>query len=186
MLEIIPKKTNKKAQSLIILFFTAAAALFFLTVLLKGIPLLWVFQLIAILLFALAVMLVARYVTKLFIYRIEPTDSAYGDTEGLDLTVTEANTSGKRRITVCRISLSGIKSVEVLKGEKCSLRDIKKREGRLPIYDYRPDLYPNESILIKTAEGGKEVYLCLAYDEALLKYLPIDKTDTTEDGQETL
>lgn len=169
MFELIPEKTNKRARNLVILFLVAAALLLVIMKFLEGIPFLWVIQLADILLFVAAVALLTRYVMKKFIYRVEPTDN------GADLTVTEAAANGKRQVTVCRIGLGSIKDVRELSGEECRLREVRKE--KLPIYDYRPDLYPERSILIRTDEGGREVYVCLAYDERLLSLLPRTESD---------
>ncbi len=153
MYEIRPERTNKKAQSLIILFFIGAAALLLLSVPLKGMPFLWVIQLFAVVLLCVAVFLVTRYLTKGYIYRIE---------DG-DLTVVEISSGGKRQLTVCRVSLSGITESSVLTGKE-GLRAYKGKR----IYDYRPDLLPERSILLVSAEGGEECVILLGYDDRLL------------------
>ncbi len=160
MYELRPQRTNKKAESLIILFFVGAAALFLLSVPLKGIPFLWVIQLLAVMLLVASVYLVTRYVTKGFIYRIEEAEG------GADLTVTEVASGGRRQITVCRVSLSGIREavVDTDGGELKRLR-----RGQRKIYDYRPDLAPARSIVLLSEECGVECVILLAYDERLLE-----------------
>lgn len=171
MYELIPSKTNKKAQNIILVLFLGAAGIFFLSTFLEGLSFLWVFQLFAIILMGAAIYLVSRYTAKIYLYRVAPTDS------GTDLTVHETSPGGKRVKTVCRIGLSSIKKRVKLEGKDCSLADIRKEKK--PTYDYRPDLYPNESILILSDEGGTEVYICLAYDEKLFELL-----SPNEDGNE--
>ena len=159
MYEFRPSRTNNKAQKLIVLFFVGAAALFLLSVPLEGLPFLWVIQLFAILLLVAAVFLVTRYMTKAFEYSIS---------EG-DLTVTEISGGGRRRIAVCRVSLSGIESARVIEGKDEGLRAI--RRARKRIFDYRPDISPHKSILAVAREGGEEFLILFAYDEEFLSIL---------------
>ena len=175
MYELIPSKTNKKAQNIILVLFLGAAGILFLCTFLEGLPYLWVFQLFAILLLCAAIYVVARYTAKIYVYRITPTAS------GADLTVHETSPGGKRVKTVCRIGLSSIRKRVRLEGKECSLSAVRKEKK--PTYDYRPDLYPSESILILSDEGDTEVYICLAYDEKLFELLSPneDKNEENED-----
>ena len=163
MYEFKPQRPHDKARKLIVLFFAGAAALFLLTVPLEGVPFLWVIQLLAILLLVVAVFLVTRYVTKTYEYAVEPTD------DGADLTVTEISSGGKRRIVVCRISLSGIESVRAIVGKDEELSAIRK--ARRKIFDYRIDVAPEKSILAVANEGGEEYILLFAYDDEFLSIL---------------
>lgn len=157
MYEFRPQRTNNKAQKLIILLFAGAAVLFLLTVPLDGLPFLWVIQLLALIMLVAAIFLVTRYVTKTYEYAVT---SAEGDA---DLTVTEISSGGKRRITVCRISLSGIVSVRCVDSSDERFRAQRRSGGK--IYDYRPDLSPERSVLIEAKEGGEELRILLAYGE---------------------
>ncbi len=163
MYEIRPPKRNKKAQSLIILFFAGSIALLLLSAVLKGLPFLWVIQLFAILLLVAAVFLITRYLTKGYIYRI-----ADGD-----LTVTEISSGGKRQLTVCRVALASIEECFEYSGGE----GIKKYKGQHKrIFDYRPDLAPDKSILLLTNEGGEEAVILLGCDEGLLQVIR-DRSD---------
>ena len=166
MYEFRPERTNNKAQKLILLFFIGAAALFVLTVPLKGMPFLWVIQLFAIILTVVAVFLVTRYITKTYEYSVEPVE------DGADLSVTEVSSGGKRRITVCRISLGGIESARAIEGKDEELAALRK--ARRKIFDYRPDLAPEKSILVTAREGGEEYLILLAYNEEFLSILGKD------------
>lgn len=169
MYEFKPLRTNDKAQKLIILFFLGSAALLILSVFLKGIPFLWVIQLFAILLAGAAIFLVTRYVTKTYEYAVETVE------EGTDLTVTEISSGGKRRITVCRVSLSGISEARAIEGKDDRLEALKREKRR--IFDYRPDLLPERSILAVAKEGGQEYVLLLAYGEEFLSILRKDDNE---------
>ena len=163
MYEFKPTRSNNKAQNLIILFFAGSAALLVLSVFLKGIPFLWVIQLIAMLLAGVAIFLVTRYVTKTYEYAIQT------DEGRTDLTVTEVASGGKRRITVCRVSLSGISEARAVEGKDERLEALRREKRR--IFDYRPELFPEKSILAVAKEGGQEYVLLLAYGEEFLNIL---------------
>ena len=174
MYEHIPCKTNKKAHYVIIILFAAAALLLLLSYLLEGMPFLWMIQLVAIVFLMAAVLIVTRYISKAYIYRIEESD------RGRDLTVTEANSMGKRRITVCRISLSGISECTVIGSKDNTLKEVRKKTPRF--YDYRADILPERSILLIATEGGEDFCVCLSYDEELFLMLcPEDKKENTNE-----
>lgn len=162
MYEYSPKRTNTAAQRLILLFFLGAAALILITMLVPTVPFRWVFQLIAIGLLTAAIFLVTRYVTKLFLYRIE----------NGDLTVTEADARGKRQITVCRVSVANIQSLERLDEPNvadAALSDLKKQ--KIKLFDYTADLRPADSILLVVREGGEDLAIRLSFDEILFGLL---------------
>ncbi len=180
MYEYIPQKSNRTARRLILLFFAGAAALFLLTVLFPTVPFRWVFQLIALGILTAAIFLVTRYVTKLFIYRIETASEGEHD-----LTVTEAAANGKRAVTVCRIGLSHIQSCRIVETAEADalLKQLKKEHIRL--YDYTVDLRPAQSIFLLTDEGGETLALRLSYDTTLFGLLrPAEETDSADDEGE--
>ena len=41
------------------------------------------------------------------------------------------------------------------------------------MFDYRPDINPEKSILLVSDEGGDEILILLAYDEELLRILQV-------------
>jgi hypothetical protein len=163
MYEFKPQRTNDRAQKLVLLFFIGAAALLLVTVPLKGMPFLWIIQLFAVILIVAAVFLVTRYITRSYIYSIDVIDGR------TDLTVTEVSSGGKRQIAVCRIGLAGIESVREIDGRDGELAELRKARKR--IFDYRPDLLPEKSLLVSAEECGEKLLILLAYDEALLKIL---------------
>ncbi|MBE6546138.1 MAG: hypothetical protein E7668_01695 [Ruminococcaceae bacterium] len=179
MYEFIPQKTNQTARKLILLFFAGAAALFALTLLVPAIPFRWVFQLFALALLTAAIFLVTRYVTKLYIYRTEPTAGG-----AVDLTVTEAAANGKRAVTVCRIGLSQIRHRRLVSSQTefdAALKELKKE--RIRLYDYTVDLHPTESILLLAEEGGETLALRLAYDQTLFELLTPTESDPSDTAE---
>ena len=161
MKEIRPSRSNNKASTLTLILLIAAVAVFAICVAFKSIPFRWGFQLAAIGLFTAGVYIVARYLTKFYSYRID----------GDELTVTEL--SGKRQLTVCRISLSSVKKISLVdfpEGKNITLPDEIKKE-RKKRFDYRVDLSPNRFILIETDEGYENSAIYLSYDETLWRLL---------------
>ena len=166
MYRLTPKKTNNKAQSIMVVLLLAASSLMLISALLKEvISYIWTVQLASICFFIGAIYVVARYLTKNFVYEIVPSE------RGFDLTVSESYTSRKNLVTVCRIGRQSIKRTAVLEGSaaKDELRKLKEKGRR--VYDYRPDISPEKSIALLSDEGGVEVVILLAFDVELLHYL---------------
>ena len=162
MYELIPKRTNKKANEMILLFFIGAAAMMLVTMLFPTVPFRWAFQLISLCLLTAGVFLVTRYVTKLFFYRIE---------EG-DLIVTETDTRGKKRLVVCRVGVSSVVRCERLTDAnqvKAALASLRKQGVK--VFDYTVDLRPAESILLVVNEGGDDLAVRLSFDDTLFSIL---------------
>lgn len=175
MYRLTPKKTNNKAGKISAILFFAAAILMFLSAVLRGImPYLWIIQLLAIFFLIGAIYVVARYITKVYVYEIAPTD------RGIDLTVSESYTSGKKFVTVCRIGLQSIKKVTVTEGENEKSALAEFRNKKLRFYDYRPDISPDKSIAIVSDEGGEDMVILLSYDATLLDYFSSRENRDTE------
>ena len=165
----IPKKSNQTAKNMILLLFGGSFCLLAVTYAVPDVPFRWAFQTVALLLLTAGVFLVTRYLTKMFVYRVQTTDDGT-----LDLTVTESATNGKRPVTVCRIGMEQIQRVILFDlsdgGESLwAFKEFKK--GRKKIYDYRVDLKPTKSILLSVNEGDDELYLLLSYEADLLALL---------------
>ncbi len=162
MYQYIPKRTNQTARKLILLFFAGAAALMLITMIARAVPFRWVFQLIALFLLTAAIFLVTRYVTKLFLYRIESGD----------LTVIETDTRGKKRLTVCRVGIANVSRVHRLTDQaqtKAILAEL--RGNKIKVFDYTVDLRPSDSILAVVNEGGEDLAVRLSFDEQLFALL---------------
>ena len=158
MEEFRPSRSNNKASSLTLILLISAVAVFAICVAFKDMPFRWVFQLAAMLLFAFGVYLVSRYLTKSYSYRID----------GDELTVVEF--SGKRQMTVCRLSLANVKEIALVdfpEGKNISLPDTVKKQ-RAKRFDYRVDLSPAKYVVILTDEGYENSAIYLSYDERFL------------------
>lgn len=166
MYEYIPQGSNKNAKNIISLLILGGFAIMLFTMMAENVPFKWVLQLIGLVLMAVGVLLMTRYVSRSFIYRVDTTD------EGTDLTVIELQR--KSRITVCRISLSNIKDVHVMsisdKEQEKALVSAFKTDGRKR-FNYCIDLNPEKFMWIVADECGEEVAVKLTYDEKLCEII---------------
>ena len=167
MYDFIPPKSNKTAD------YTSAALLIIslVAMLFSKLPSLsyrWIMQLAALLMLATALMLLGRFVFKRYQYSLIAKDDG-----GFDLTVTEI--ARRSRITVCRISLSGIESASLIAGsDKAAKKDIRKRSSGRKVFNYCVDMSPAKYICIFANECGESLLIKLSYDSALFEILERD------------
>jgi len=169
MYERIPPKTNQKSGILALLLLIGAVALIAVCGVFPNLPFRWVGQLLALCMGAAAVLLVVRYWTRSYLYRIIATENG-----SADLTVTELKGNGKRRMVVCRVGLSRVRDRMLEdaahRAQAEQWLSAHKKEG-VRVFDYRPDLLPDQSILLLVEEGGERQILRLAYDPVLYDLL---------------
>ena len=165
MYEITPQRTNKAASyTSTVLFITAFAAMIFSGI--SWVPYPSIMQFAALLALGQlgegeieVVRLLIRYTLTGYIYSIIPTDDG-----GYDLTVTEARR--KSRITVCRISLSGIERTEIITAE--NKKDLSAKTKGYKVFNYCVDLAPAKYICIFAEECGEKFALKLNHDKKLI------------------
>lgn len=163
MYQYIPQKSNKKAMYLVCLFLIGGGLLLFLSTKLKGIVgFIWIFQLIGIALCAASIFIFSRYVSKSYIYAVT--------NEG-DLTVTELQ--GKRRVTVCRLSIAQASRIESFEGAQTEkINEVKKqiKSEKRKVYNYCIDLVPS-AVCYVFSEEFEEVAVIFQPDEKMLDIL---------------
>ena len=163
MYQYIPQKSNKKAMYLVCLFLIGGGLLMFFSTKLKGIiDFIWVFQLIGIALCAASIFIFSRYVSKAYIYVV---------TKDGDLTVIEVQ--GKKRITVCRLSIAQISRIESFDGTQTdNINAIKKqmKSEKRKVYNYCIDLVPS-AVCYVFSEEYDEVAVIFQPDEKMLDIL---------------
>lgn len=164
MYDVIPPKSNKNADyTSAALLIISLVAMFFSK--LPSLSYRWIMQLCALFMLAMALMLLGRFVFKRYQYSV-----ISGDGGGFDLTVTEL--TRRSRITVCRISLSGIESVLIVNGsDKTTKKDIRKRSSGRKVFNYCVDMSPAKYICVFAEECGEPLLIKLSYDETLFKTL---------------
>jgi hypothetical protein len=163
MYQYIPQKSNRRAMYLVCLFLIGGGLLLFLSTKLKGvIGFIWIFQLIGISFCAASIFIFSRYVSKSYIYAIT--------NEG-DLTVTEVQ--GKRRITVCRLSIASASRIESCEGSETEkINAIKKhiKTEKRKVYNYCIDIVPS-AVCYVFSEEFEEVAVIFQPDEKMLDIL---------------
>ncbi len=160
--EYVPKKNTKKLASVTGALLGGAIILVLIYTLLPNPASPWMFQLLAIGMLMLAVFITARYIMKSFTYAIIEENG-----ERL-LNVTELQ--GRRAITVCRLSISGIQTVTVAsKNDKASDISVKERirSEKRKSYNYCSDLFEDKYICIFSEECGEKIAVKLSWEQTL-------------------
>ena len=150
-----------------LLFLIGGFLLLALTSALPSLPFRWAFQIVGIVLIGGGVYLYTRYFTRTFTYAIVPREDG-----SADLTVTECQR--KSRITVCRLSLSGIERIEVVEAAERDRRKTLKKELRAngrTLFSYTVNLAPTKVCYLSATECGQAVAICFEPDERLLQML---------------
>jgi len=165
MYEIIPPKSNKSAQYFsIVLLVSAFAAMFFSSAIQPSYR--SIIQFVSLVMLAFSILLMTRYVLSGYSYAIVKDDD-----EGYDLTVTELKR--KSRITVCRISLSGIERVELVGADnKKAISSDSKKYKR---FNYCVDLKPARYMCVFCEECGEKFAINLSFDQKLFDILSAAK-----------
>lgn len=166
-----PKKNTMQLTGVILCLASLAAGLFLPSVLIQNLPFKWAFQLVSIAILTVVIFIVTRFMAKSFLYSVVQTDN-----DALDFTVTEITNGGRSKITVCRIALRGIESVEEInRGKKSDCeaqRKIEKKakkEGRKS-FNYCPSLSPASVCILLCEECGEKFLIKLECDDTLLSY----------------
>ena len=171
MYEHIPQSNKAKAKNIASALLVGGFTIMAVTSAAKEMPLKWLFQLAGLAVITVGIFIMTRYLFKSFLYRVSQTDTGSADLSVIEL-------QKKSRITVCRISVSGILEVcvftpEEKDKEKALLAKIKS-DGRKR-FDYCADLSPDRFMWLIADECGERVALKLSYDETLYGILSPNK-----------
>ena len=163
MYEHIPQSNKTKAKNIVSALLIGGFAIMTVTSSAKDMPLKWLFQLAGLAVITAGIFIMTRYLFKSFLYRVSPTDTGSADLSVIEL-------QKKSRITVCRISVSGISEIRVFSAEekekeKTLLAEIKA--GGRKRFDYCADLNPDRFMWLMADECGESVAIKLSYDETL-------------------
>ena len=167
-----PQKNTKQITGLIICLTSIGIGPFLFSLIIPNLPYKWLFQLLSIILFTAVIFITSRFAAKSFLYSVIKTDN-----DTLELTVTEITNGGRSKITVCRISVAGIESIERIdRTDKSSCDSQKKIEkqakndGRKS-FNYSPNINPSSICLVLCEECGEKFLIKLECDDTLLSYL---------------
>ena len=171
LFEFIPEKNNKRLGAISGLLLLGGSLIMIVTSIFEGIAGKWAFQLVSICMFGIGIFLVSRYIMKNYIYSVVATDG------GNDLTVTELQ--NKKKITVCRISVSNIEKAVVIepsnKSDKAEIKDLIKK-GNYKRFNYCADLFDEKCIYLLADECGERVAIKLSWGKDLEAFLPIERS----------
>ena len=178
MYEIIPKRTNKAAEYVAsIMIVTAFLAMFFTT--LPSLPYRSVMQLAAMVMLAFSILMITRYTLSAYSYAVISADVS-GE---FDFTVTELKR--KSHITVCRISLSSIEKVALVKASDKKLSaKLKASAKSRKRFNYCIDVAPSQYIYLFAEECGERIALKLSYDKKLYSILKEAAARNTQSNSE--
>lgn len=154
MYEYIPEGKRNGIKGLCMGLFVGAVVLFFASGI-EGMLYPSVMQMAAVIILAVAIMLMGRYLLRHYLYRIAD------DGEGLDFLVDELSRRG--RYTVCRLGLSKLLSAEPWSDET-------KPKGSKKIYNYCVEMKPRDSWILEFEDGEDRIYVRLSPDEKLIAY----------------
>ena len=170
--ECIAQKNIKKLTGIVIILIGAAALTFLTTSIFTELPYRWAVQLLGFACLSAVVFITAKYLTKSFVYSIKKKKDG-----GLDLVVDELANGGKKRLTVCRISISNIEEVCVLdkrndtdKIKIDKLLERAKSEKR-SVFSYCQDIAPSRLCYILVTECDEPLLLKLFPDKTVEDYL---------------
>ena len=167
MYEYTPKREGHTVVHLIFLLLVGGFAILGLATALPALPFRWAFQLVGIGLVGAGVFFYVRYITRTFCYAIVEREDGERD-----LVITECQR--KSRITVCRLSLSGIERVELLppdqQAKKKALKKELLREGR-KLFSYTVNLNPSALACLVATECGQSLAIFFEPDETMLGLL---------------
>ena len=122
-----------------------------------------IFNLTALFLLLVCFMVAKRYLTTAYLYAVYS-----GEVD--DLLIYEHTLADKEPTVVCRIALSDITEMRVVKGKK---KRKEKLAYRKPFYNYTVSVLEREYILV--VFGDEEAVIKLTYDEGLLEILEINR-----------
>lgn len=162
MYEYAPK-TDKRAERLIFLALLAFAAINYVSSMMPFTPFPALFQLVAFVSLAIAIIVIGKYMLCRYIYRVEPSESAPNGE--MDLVITEC--VRQRKKVVCRIERSAVVSVTcVTKENRQALSSLHKGKQ---VFRYTGELFPKNCALLEIVQDETQYFLYILCDEALEK-----------------
>lgn len=150
---------EKKKEKLLSGALLCLAAALYIGAQIPSAPLPWLFQMLAVGLLAVVILLTSVYLLRRYVYRIEQRDDG-----ALDFIIDEY--TGKRRVTVCRVAVSSVISVDAWNS---SVEKSLKREGHF--FHYTGVLFDQPQYLAQVREGDALLFIRICADEGLLSLL---------------
>lgn len=170
--ERVSQKNYKKITGVVMLLISVAAGMFLVTSMFREMPYRWAVQLLGFICLCAVVYITVKYVSKNFVYVIEKKKDG-----SLDLVIDELSNGGKKRVTVCRVSLGNIEQVCTLdkrnETDKIKAQKLlaKAKSEKRSTFDYCQDIAPKEVCYILVTECEEPLLLKLLPDSILEDHL---------------
>ena len=160
MYEYIPNPPKKKAKTVGMTLFILSLVIFFVSGI-EGIGYPGILQTAAIALMTAAILLVGKYLTRAYRYRVDKTNGEY------EFIIDEISKTSS--VTVCRLELSKLRRADAW------TKDYKPPK-KARIYNYCVDVAPTDSYLLTFLDGafsmnGERIYVRISPDERLTEIL---------------
>ncbi len=170
--ECAARKNFKKITGIVMILVSIAALMFLIPSVFREMPYRWMLQLLGFACLSAIIYITVKYITKSYAYAIEKKKDGT-----LDLIVVELLSSGKRKLTVCRISLKNVEQVYILdkrndtdKIKSQRLLESARAEKR-SVFNYYQDMAPSSMCYVLATECDEPLMIKLAPDEKLFEYL---------------
>lgn len=126
------------------------------------------YQLASVVLFGIGVYLLIRYRLTVFCYGIEAKDASVSLCSALpeELDFTVERVIGKKSVTVARLSLSALRSVESVK-----YGDLREYSKTASLYKYQSDMEPESGCLLLFEDGERDTAVFAVLPPELENYL---------------
>ena len=141
MKQYIPSPDTRRARRVATALFAASMALFAVSGV-RALPYRSVAQLFSFALMTAAILVCVRYLFRSYCYRVEDSE------DGPELAVIEQSRKGS--VTVCRLSMAALLSVEPWTPE---LATQKRAQKNIKIYNYCVDVRPADAYLLSFADS---------------------------------
>ena len=163
MYEYTPK-FEKKREKLLAIFVIGLSVIVYAISATGLLPFPGIFQMLAVCGITAGILILTMYVLPHYTYRIEPREEGSG---ALDFVIVEY--TGRRSITVCRVSVSSvIEVVCVTKETKATIDQAKKGKH---FYNYTGVLFDEVRYCAHLEENGESFFVYFCPDAKLLQYL---------------
>ena len=157
MYEYQPKESKKREKSIFWITLLLGSFCFGVSRIAE-IALPFLYQLLAVLFFAAAVVVAVRYLMRSYRYRLEETD------RGVDFVITEQ--LGKRTQVVCRISVDEI--CELRAASIMSRREGKDWIGKKILYPYVASIRPTDLVYLLAESNETQYLIKICADQGLI------------------
>ena len=162
---------EKKKEKLLSGGCLGLAAALYLGAQIPSAPLPWLFQMLATALLSVVILLTSVILLRRYVYRIQRREDGE-----LDFIIEEY--TGRRKATVCRVSVASVLSVDVWN----SSRKKGEAKGEGLFFSYAGVLFDQTKYLVRVQERDVLLRIRICADERLLAFLRSDNSEGTSEN----